>query len=607
MDVVLFPGRNGSYVWARQSLPYVLPLLAAACMLSLPAAAQTTTELRPQVDPSVVQQQNLERDLTRPKDPNAPLKPTDEKEKPVIETGTGDGAGPAALDGSPRFVLQELLVNGVTVFKSEDLEAVLSSWIDREVGQAELQTIADEITALYKKHGYITSRAFIPSQDIQGGSVTIQVVEGRIEDIRVEGNKYVREGYIRARITQQPGEVFRIQALEADMLDLSMNSLLDKTHATLKAGDAMGTSDIVISIDDHRPYHLQVGVDNFGRKGIGLWRTNITAWHENLLGYGDSAVASVSLADHTTAVAGQYKFPLGTRGWAVGANFGYTDISAGRTKSRVLIDDELRFRRITADSTRFSLFTEFPLYRTRETRRWNVNGTVALNFIDATTYLDDVPLQEVNHELRKRVPGLQVDKQPVIRTLTSRLQALEQDRLGRWIMGAGMTNAFVGLGGNVAYAKFNADVTRIQALPWGLIGVFRVEGQMTPNRLPFAEKMQIGGSNTVRGFPEGYLIADKGYLTSAEVRFPLKFLPRQIESGWQGLVFAEHGGLFTENDPYGSDSTDGQPGYLTGYGVGLRGQVTKLFNLRVDLAIPVNRRTGNQDVRAHFSVNSQLF
>ena len=48
------------------------------------------------------------------------------------------------------------------------------------------------ITKLYTDNGYVNSGAYIPEQEINSGKLTIQILEGGLEDINVTGTKKTR-------------------------------------------------------------------------------------------------------------------------------------------------------------------------------------------------------------------------------------------------------------------------------------------------------------------------------------------------------------------------------------------------------------------------------
>ncbi len=48
---------------------------------------------------------------------------------------------------------------------------------------SDLNRLLSDITHAYLKRGYVTTRAYLPPQDLQDGVLQIQVIEGRLESI----------------------------------------------------------------------------------------------------------------------------------------------------------------------------------------------------------------------------------------------------------------------------------------------------------------------------------------------------------------------------------------------------------------------------------------
>jgi hemolysin activation/secretion protein len=78
-------------------------------------------------------------------------------------------------------------VLGSTVFTKTELDQILNPFTKRPITFSELLQARSQITDLYTSRGYITSGAFIPTQNLQNGVVQIQVIEGGLEDIKVTG------------------------------------------------------------------------------------------------------------------------------------------------------------------------------------------------------------------------------------------------------------------------------------------------------------------------------------------------------------------------------------------------------------------------------------
>lgn len=521
--------------------------------------------------------------------------------------------------GEVSFVLEELAVTGVHNLEGSLLEEKLSAWVGKKVTYNDLLKIAADITEVYKQNGYVTSRAFIPPQEIENGIAQVTVVEGRIDDIEITGNKYVNNKFINKRLHQKSGDILHIGMLEKDLVTLKNTSLFKNVHATLKAGDEVGTSDVVLEMEDQFPIHVSLGVDNFGRDNIGVYRPSLTVSHNNLLGKGDQLTGNVTLASRTRSVVAQYNYPLNSKGWTAGGMYAY---------SKVIIDQNNKpINDITGRTHRFQLNTNFPIFKSKD-ETLNISGGVSGYLVDSMVYLDVDKSYQRPFSLRTRpvspvdlggrsiksifhVRGVPDQEYATVRGITTNISTVKQDKYGRSILQSSMTNGLDLFGGNQSFIKFNGDLTRIQDLSHGLIGVFKAQGQWTPNRLPGMEQMQVGGANTIRGYNEGLLTGDKGYLVSAELRYPIKWGPDWLKNKFQGLVFVDHGRVFITNEDYpraiNGTLAVGNSGYITGYGVGLRGALNKYVSGRFDLGFVTNRDVGHPDMRAHFSLNSTLF
>ncbi len=111
------------------------------------------------------------------------------QESPEVTPPSGD-----------RFFIEKIEVLGNTVLQDE-IVALTQPYKNRSVTFEELLELRSAIVQLYIKNGYITSGAFLPSnQDLSSGIVKIQVVEGELEQIEIGGLRRLREGYVRSRI-----------------------------------------------------------------------------------------------------------------------------------------------------------------------------------------------------------------------------------------------------------------------------------------------------------------------------------------------------------------------------------------------------------------------
>ena len=91
---------------------------------------------------------------------------------------------PPAVDGPiEQIQINQIQVVGSTVFSTEELQQVTQDFENRLLTVEDVQRAADAVTTLYLSEGYITSRAFLPEQSLEGGILIIQVTEGGLEDM----------------------------------------------------------------------------------------------------------------------------------------------------------------------------------------------------------------------------------------------------------------------------------------------------------------------------------------------------------------------------------------------------------------------------------------
>lgn len=105
-------------------------------------------------------------------------------------------------DYSDRFLVKDIKVIGNTVLQLEIDSIVKDSRLKYRTATFEdLVCLRSRITQLYLDEGYVTSGAFLANnQDLSDGIVTIQVVEGELEDIVISGLERLQESYLRSTL-----------------------------------------------------------------------------------------------------------------------------------------------------------------------------------------------------------------------------------------------------------------------------------------------------------------------------------------------------------------------------------------------------------------------
>lgn len=90
---------------------------------------------------------------------------------------------PEAPDG---FVLHGVQLEGLSAFDEADFSSLINEYVGRSVDLNVLNHLAARITARYREAGYFLAKAVVPQQEIEGGVVKLQVIEGYVHDVRID-------------------------------------------------------------------------------------------------------------------------------------------------------------------------------------------------------------------------------------------------------------------------------------------------------------------------------------------------------------------------------------------------------------------------------------
>lgn len=163
----------------------------------------------------------------------------------------GDEALPPSEADAITFVLSGVMVNGATAYSEADFLPIYETALGQEVSLGDVYRMAGKISAKYRGDGYILSRAVVPAQRIRDGLVRIEVVEGFISDVIIEGDVSARESLLESYAAKIAAE----RPITADTLERYLLLADDLAGVSAKAvltpsADEPGGSDLVMFIDN---------------------------------------------------------------------------------------------------------------------------------------------------------------------------------------------------------------------------------------------------------------------------------------------------------------------------------------------------------------------
>lgn len=514
-----------------------------------------------------------------PVPPTAPILPS-----PPTETSP-DTTFPT---GAP-FTVREIQVIGNTVLKKEitELKARLEN---REVSFEEILQLRSDITKLYIDNGYITSGAFIlNNQNLSSGIVKIQVVEGELEDVKLEGLQRLQEGYIRSRIARASGIPLNRQRLEQALQLLQLDPLIERVNAELTAGSAPGFNILLLKLKEAPAFHAGVVVGNSQSPSVGSEQASVFVEHDNLLGFGDVFRTEYGITEGLNIYDLSYTIPFNALDGTIGARYNNND-------SRI-IETDFRDLDIRSETSTLSFNIRQPLKRNPNSEF--VLG-LALDLRRSQTYLlNDIPFSfsEGPEDGKSKVTAIRFSQDWVQRSQSQVLAVRSQFSFGIDAFDATVNNT----GTDGRFFTWLGQFQWVQRLSPRILMLVKLDTQLTGDSLLSLEKFSIGGVETVRGYPQNQLVTDNGVIGSVEVRIPIT----RNATALQVVPFFDIG------TGWNNRGSNPNPQTLASLGLGLRWQPSQAFSARLDYGIPLIKINNNadslQDNGLYFSLRYQPF
>jgi len=170
-------------------------------------------------------------------------------------------------DSGPKVKITTIKVEGGSLLASTEIQAIIGQYEGKELSFKTMQKVADLITDEYRKKGYVTSRAYIPPQNVKEGVLLIRVVEGKFGTMQIKGNKYFKTKLLEKKLHLDQAGYFDYSALQRAMVYINEHPDR-KASATLIPGSTPGSTDVVVEVKDWFPMHVGLEYDNYGSRYI---------------------------------------------------------------------------------------------------------------------------------------------------------------------------------------------------------------------------------------------------------------------------------------------------------------------------------------------------
>lgn len=505
------------------------------------------------------------------------------KEAPSIEEELPKEAG--LPESTEKISIKKINVSGATLISEKKISNIITSFENKELTLRDMQKVADLVTDLYRQKGYVTSRAYLPPQKIDKNILEIRILEGRVGDVDVKGNRFFRTSLLKRMIRLIKGLPFDYNVLRRNLGKINQHP--DRNvRAVLMPSKEAGATDVILEVKDRPPVHFGATWDNFGSRYIDKNRYQGVISFNNFLGFDD--ILSIQ---YQTAEANKYR--LGALRYILPITDS-TEIGFFGARTQLKLGKEFEDINARGKSQLYSIYVRQSVIDTD-----NVDLNVSIGF----DYKDIFNFQLGNESSRDR-----------LRVAKASFDLDILDNFGRTIftneIDYGIPDMWGGLkrkdprssreGAGGKFVKDTINLLRLQKMPFSSTLLWKNQIQISPYTLTAAEQFQIGGIANVRGYPPAEFVGDRGYSMTWEWSFPPYFIPKNIKIPYSQVKIYDAFRIVGFYDWGNVRLHRPQPGEekyktLTGAGCGFRFNMPEDFSVRVDFAWPLNRTPSDEN------------
>src|SRR6185369_2585337 len=152
------------------------------------------------------------------------------------------------------------------------------------------------------------------------GIATFEAVEGTVESVRFASPPKVgRPEWLTGLLVPDPRAPVHLVDLQERMAALRDAGVVERIEARIEPLPKLGESELVLSIEEPRPWWAAVQYDNYHSPVVGAQRPSLLFGHQNVTGWGDSFDVRVGKTGGLEDVRVAYSVPFLRSRWRAGA------------------------------------------------------------------------------------------------------------------------------------------------------------------------------------------------------------------------------------------------------------------------------------------------
>jgi hemolysin activation/secretion protein len=411
----------------------------------------------------------------------------------------------------PTVTVERFRFHGNHLLNDRQLARAVSSYLHHPLSFAQLQNAAIAVADAYRKAGWVV-RAYLPQQDVTGGTVTIQVIEAKFGTVRVQGNpSRISAARLQAVVNaaQHPDKPVNANALDRSLLLINDLPGVSAT-GQLAAGAQQAQTDLVLETSTLPLFSGAVSIDSGGQRFTGATQISIAANVNSPLRIGDLGQLLYLHSQGTDFQSLSYDLPVGARGLRIGVD--------GSHLFYHIVTAQFAALDAQGESATANLHATYPLVRARLQNLY-LSATVGDKWFDNKS-LDTTTSRYSIASGQLSLTGNRYDDLVAGGSSTVSLSFQQ----GLVDLGGSPNEALDAETADTAgsFHKVSLSLSRLQALTRRLSLYASATGQLASRNLDSSEKLYLGGEDGVRAYPANEGGGSEGVLAHFETRLHLR-------------------------------------------------------------------------------------
>ncbi|MGY2440906.1 POTRA domain-containing protein, partial [Pseudomonas sp. SDO52101_S400] len=162
---------------------------------------------------------------------------------------------PAAPIDTRCFPIKDIELKGADSLSDSDKARLLKPYIGQCLGVPQLNELLKVITDHYIEKGLVTSRAYLPQQDLSAGHLKVLVVEGKLESLKGADNSKLSERELAMAFPGKAGELVNLREIE-QMVDQLNRLPSNQAKMELSPGKNVGGSEVLVNNTAQKPWRV---------------------------------------------------------------------------------------------------------------------------------------------------------------------------------------------------------------------------------------------------------------------------------------------------------------------------------------------------------------